>query len=103
MKTNKNIQHNIDATFDALDSVKEVDVPPFFKEKVMKRLFSQEKEEKYIWFWFTPKFQLATLVCVIVLNLVAFTELQADAYNDNVRSFGTTYGLQSDAENSIFD
>ena len=69
----------------------------------MKRIFPQEKEEKYIWFWFTPKFQLATLVCVIVLNLVAFTELQADANNDNVRSFGTTYGLQSDAENSIFD
>jgi hypothetical protein len=103
MKTNKNIQHKIDDTFDSINKIKEVETPPFFKEKMMKRMFAEEKEEQNVFSWFSPKLQFATLVCVIVLNITAYTQLQTNSYNDNVNSFATSYGLQSDSENSIFN
>ena len=103
MNTNKNILGKIEETLHSVNEISKVDVSPFFKDKTLKRLFNQEKEEQYGWSWFTPKFQLATLVCVIVLNLVAFNQIQKDSYNENLSSFATSYGLQSDAENSIFN
>ena len=103
MKINKNIQYKIDKTIDSIDAIDQVKVSPFFKDKMMKRLFNEEKEEQYVFSWFSPKLQFATLVCVIVLNLVAFNKIQKDSYNENVSSFATSYGLQSDSENSIFN
>ena len=104
MKENRNIQFEIDQTFDSINRIKKVDAPPFFKDKMMKRLFEQEEvEQKFAWSWFTPKLQLATLTCVIVLNFMAFTQLKSDTYNENVNSFATTYGLQSDSDNTLFN
>ena len=104
MKNNKNIQFKISQTLDSINNIEKVEVSPFFKDKMMKRLFTQEEEEqKIVWSWFSPKLQLATLACIIVLNFMAFTQLKSDTYSENVSSFANIYGLQSDSDNSLLN
>jgi hypothetical protein len=95
METNKDIQNKVQETFEAFDGMQGVKVSPFFKDKTMQRLFSEIEEKQIVWSWFTPKLQLATLVCIIVLNVLAFTNLSASAYQDNISEFAETYGLSS--------
>ncbi len=103
MDTNKDIQKKIDSTLDAMDAVKTVNVSPFFKDKTMQRLFAEKEEKQVVWSWFTPKLQLATLVCVIVLNVIAFTNLKKTTYNENVTQFAESYGLSTSTETSLLN
>ena len=105
METNKNIQDNIDSTFEALDAIETVSVSPFFKDKTMNVLFTEKKEQKTVWSWFTPSLQLATLVCVVVLNVIALTKLDdSSSYNENVSEFAESYGLSTgDDDTSILN
>ena len=102
METNKNIQNKIDGAFEALDAMETVNVSPFFKDKTMNVLFAEKKEKQTAWNWFTPKLQLATLVCVMVLNVIAFTKLEnASSYDENVSAFASSYGLSISYEDSL--
>lgn len=103
MKTDKNIQNEIDATFDSVNHINKVQVPPFFKDKTMQRLFSEEKVKQTTWSWFSPKLQLATLACVIVLNVFAFTKLKETIYNENISQFAESYGLSTTTETSLLN
>ncbi|MDP5158110.1 MAG: hypothetical protein NWQ07_05980 [Flaviramulus sp.] len=105
METNKNIQNKIDSTFDVIDSIECVSVSPFFKDKTMNVLFAQKKEKQSAWNWFTPKLQLTTLVCVVVLNVIAFTKLEnTSSYEENIIEFAESYGLSaSDDDTSILN
>ena len=105
MDTNKNIQSKIDSTLSVMDAIETVNVSPFFKGKTMQRLFAEKEETTTVWNWFTPKLQLATLVCVVVLNVIAFTKLDdATSYDENVSEFAESYGLSaSDDDTSILN
>ena len=105
METNNNIQNKIDSAFEALDAIERVHVSPFFKDKTMQRLFAEKEIEQKAWSWFTPKLQLATLVCVVVLNVVAFTKIEdASTYDENLSEFAESYGLStSEDDNSILN
>lgn len=105
METNNNIQKKIDSAFEALDAIETVQVSPFFKDKTMQRLFAEKEVEQTSWSWFTPKLQLATLVCVVVLNVIAFTKLESSSsYDENVSTFAESYGLStSDDDTSILN
>ena len=98
METSKNIQSKIDSTIEAVDAIEKASVSPFFKGKTMNLLFNEKEERKETWSWFTPKLQLATLVCVIVLNVLAFTKLQESNYDDSVNQFADSFGLSSSTE-----
>tara|TARA_R110002096_G_scaffold435414_1_gene660678 strand:- start:1344 stop:1661 length:318 start_codon:yes stop_codon:yes gene_type:complete len=101
MKTNKDIQDKIDGAFEALDAMETVNVSPFFKDKTMNVLFAEKKEKQTAWNWFTPKLQLATLVCVVVLNVVTFTKLEdASSYDENLSEFAESYGLSINDDNT---
>ncbi|MEC3908340.1 hypothetical protein VOI54_15020 [Tamlana sp. 2201CG12-4] len=100
MESNSNVYDRIDDTFKALERIEQVNVSPFFKDKTMQRLFSEREEQQTAWSWFTPKLQLATLVCVVILNIIAFTRLQNSTYDDNVSEFAQSYGL-SGSETSL--
>lgn len=105
MENNKDIQNKIDSTLNAMDVIEGVNVSPFFKDKTMQRLFTEE-EEITVWNWFTPKLQLATLVCVIVLNVFAFSKLNASnnsSYDDSIDQFAETYGLSTSLETSFLN
>lgn len=103
MDTNKNIQKKIDGTLDAMNTIETVHVSPFFKDKTMQRLFVEKEEKQVAWSWFTPKLQLTTLVCVVVLNVIAFTNLQNTAYDENVSEFAESYGLSTSTETSLLN
>ena len=103
METNKNIKNKIEETLSAMDAIEAVKVSPFFKDKTMQRLFAEKEEEQNIWSWFTPKLQLATLVCVIVLNVLAFTQLNSNKYDSDINEFAETYGLSIGSDASLFN
>ena len=105
METNKNIQNKIENAFNAMDAIESVNVSPFFKDKTMNVLFAEKEEKQTVWNWFTPKLQLATLACVVVLNVVAFSKLEdSTSYDENLSEFAESYGLStSDEEASILN
>lgn len=103
MKTNKNNQDKIDSTFQALDALEEVSISPFFKDKTMRRLFSQKDDTKIAWTWFSPKLQLATLACVVVLNVLALTKFKETKYDESVDLFAESYGLSTDISSSLLN
>lgn len=98
MKTNRSIEEQIDSTIDAIENV---NVSPFFKEKTMQRLFVKKEEEQIVWSWFTPKLQLATLACIVILNVMAFSQLNTTTYHDNIDQFAESYGLTTQEDTLI--
>jgi hypothetical protein len=99
MKINKKVQE----TLDSIESIKQVQVSPFFKENVMHKIRNATEDiQEATWSWFTTKLQLATLVCVVVLNIMAFNNLQETAYDDHINNFAESYGL-SNTEISILN
>lgn len=104
METNKELQNKIASTFDAFDAIQEVKVSPFFKDKTMQRLFAKKEENLSIWNWFTPQWQFATLVCVILLNVFAFSKMETAAtYDENINKFAETYGMTTSTDTSILN
>lgn len=103
METNNNIQKKIDSTFSAMDAIEDVKISPFFKDKTMHKLFVEKEETQIARNWFTPKLQLATLVCVMVLNVLAFTQINSDTYDNNISEFADNYGLVIDVNDTLFD
>ena len=96
METNSEIKIIVEKTISSVDHMNEVGVSPFFKEKVMHRIRNaSEEEDVTISSWFTPKLQLATLVAVIILNVIAFSNLEANNYDENVNEFAESYGLST--------
>ncbi|MGH1384221.1 hypothetical protein [Kordia sp.] len=104
MQTPKDIEKNIEATFNVLDTMNEVKVSPFFKDKTMQRLFSEKKETIPTGFsWFTPKLQLATLVCVLLVNVFGIYQMTKTEYDTNISNFATMYELGEDSKPSLFN
>ena len=104
MKTNVEMNKKVNDIFDSIDAMEEVKVSPFFKEKVMHQIRNASEEiQDTTWSWFTPKLQLATLVCVVVLNIMAFNNLQETTYDESVTSFADSYGLSVSTESSLFN
>jgi hypothetical protein len=106
MDINKDIQQKIDSTLQAVDGIETVNVSPFFKDKTMQRLFSEKEEVVMRSSWFTPKLQLATLACIVILNVLAFTQLDSSgtsSYDENLNEFAETYGLSSSSTTSFLN
>jgi len=96
MDTDRNIQNKINDTLNTMESIENVNVSPFFKDKTMQRLFAEKEVEQTGWAWFSPKLQLTTLVCVVVLNIIAFTKLEeSSTYDESVSALAESYGLSS--------
>ncbi|WP_204346017.1 hypothetical protein [Psychroserpens algicola] len=102
MKLNVEMNKRVKNTLNSVDFIEEAEVSPFLKEKVMHRIrnASEDIQDK-TWSWFTPKLQLATLVCVVVLNIMAFNNLQETTYDETVNTFAESYGLSTSSESSI--
>ena len=101
MKANKNVQDKIDNTFKVLDTIKPVNVSPFFKEKTMQRLFSEKEAVSTLWSWFTPQLQFATLACVVIVNLYAIQQVKSTNQEEAISSFASDYGLEPESESEL--
>lgn len=105
MKANTEINKKVKATLDSAESIAKVEVSPFFKERLMHQIRNTSEEvQEVAWFsWFTPKFQLATLVCIVAINIVAFQSLKETNYTENVNDFAETYGLSTSSETTLIN
>lgn len=104
MKTNEHIQDKITKTLNVTNEIQQVKVSPFFKDKVMQQLFAEKEEKQSVFSWFTPQLQLATLVCLVILNVFAITQLNADDSNvTDIEEFAQTYNLSMTDEVSLFN
>ena len=104
INSKNSIEEQIDHILEIGNTIDGVKASPFFKEKMMNKLFSEsQEEERLVFAWFTPRLQLASLVCVVVLNIFAFTNLDSTSYNDKISGFAESYGLSSTEETSIFN
>jgi hypothetical protein len=98
MKNKDHINQQVAATFKALETIEEVKVNHFFKQKVLQQLNNQKEEKTSIIEWFTPSLQLATLALVVLLNTSAvFYAFSFQEQNsvDSLDTFAQEYLLQS--------
>ncbi|REG87321.1 hypothetical protein [Winogradskyella sediminis] len=104
MKTNVEMNKKVKDTLDAAASIQEVKVSPFFKENVMHQIRNASEDVQDVTgTWFTPKLQLATLVCVVVLNILAFNNLKETSYEEGLSNFAESYGLVTSTESTILN
>ena len=103
MENNDNIEKKIEAVLDSANSINDVKVSPFFKDQTLDRLFSEQSERQTSWFWFTPKLQLATLLCFLALNIYTFTQVNGVSYDDHITDFAETHGLSVPEDHSLFN
>ena len=104
MKNKPNIDQLVEDTLASVPSIGTVKTPPFFKEKVLKRMTQQDVEKaegvRYL-DWFTPRYQAAALVCFVILNAFALLSYNDDSgYGENVENFAEVYGLSETTTDS---
>ncbi|WP_299436807.1 hypothetical protein [uncultured Aquimarina sp.] len=92
MKTKNHIQNQVEQTIEITETISKVQPSPFLREKMMNRLFN-EKEEISIFSWFTPKYQLITLTCIVLLNVYVIAQYNKSNYDENVSNFAQNYEL----------
>lgn len=97
------INKKVNATLSVVDTIQEVKVSPFLKDKVLNNLTAKVEETQKVWSWYTPKYQIATLIVVILLNVYAYKVLTSDEYNTTVEEFVDTYDFGDEMYTSIFN
>ena len=103
MEPYKSNQNSIDDVLKSVDEINDVKVSPFFKDKVMQRLYAEKETQPSIWSWFTPQLQFATLIGVIALNVIALTQLDSTTNSSDLDTFSQTFELSITDESSIFN
>ena len=104
MGDEKNIDRLVEETLSSISKIEAVQSPPFFKDKVLNRMAQQKPEsdtKMNLLNWFTPRYQLATLICLVLINTIALFYSTSDSYVDNVANFAEVYGL-SDTDTESF-
>ncbi len=90
---NKNISEQVDSTFEVLKFIEKTTVSPFFKQKVLDKLFLKEKD--VVKLWFTPKLQLAAIALVLFINAVSLVYVFNEYNTNTIDNFAKEYSLSS--------
>ncbi|NAS11660.1 hypothetical protein [Poritiphilus flavus] len=105
MKDKEKIQSRVDQTLDVSSQMKEVRISPFFKEKVLRRLNEKAEPETQtlVLAWFRPEYQLAALICIIIVNAYLLLKYSENNYSENLESFAWTYGIEVGEDENYYD
>jgi hypothetical protein len=82
MKTIKDNNTGNNNTLDILDAIQEVQVSPFFKNKVLNRREQQKEVKESSFSWFSPQLQFASLalvICIIVKKIFFSISISHDS------------------------
>lgn len=101
MKTSKYIRDKVDDVLNSVDAINDVKVSPYFKDKAIQVLFSEKESRPSSWSWMMPKLQLAALLCFIVLNIFALTQINKPSYDEYISEFADLYDLNVSEDNSL--
>lgn len=100
----ENVEKRVEETLEAASRIAPVKAPPFFKEGVLNRMRAGNREaERPLIPWFTPKYQVAALICIVVVNAFALLWYTFDDYDQNVVNFAQAYGLSTSDNESFFN
>jgi len=98
MKKKEYLDRQVDTTFKVLEAIEKVPVNHFFKHKVLQKIQAEQHLKQPIITWFTPQFQLVTLVVILVLNasviFYSFSNVKEISVT-NIMAFAQEYSLQS--------
>ena len=98
MKKKEYLDRQVDTTFKVLEAIEKVPVNHFFKHKVLQKIQAEQHLKQPIITWFTPQFQLVTLVVILVLNasviFYSFSNIKETSVT-NIMAFAQEYSLQS--------
>ena len=101
MKTRNNLNNTQESILDTLDLIKETPVNSFFKQRVLKQLLQEKDLKESSFVWVNPKFQLATFVVLLCLNIgaisltISSTETSAKEKLSEFDSFVEEYNLET--------
>ena len=105
MDEKKTTPQLIEDLLDSADQVDRVEVPPFFKHKVLQRLEQETHPDEappIPYGWFTPKIQMATLGLFVLMNVGGLWIYSKANEADELQSFAENFGL-STSEDSILN
>jgi hypothetical protein len=92
---NKNISEQVDNIFEVLNSIEKTSVSPFFKQKVLHKMFLKEEEKTVMKLWFTPKLQLAAIALVLLVNAISLFYVFNENNSTTIDNFAKEYSLSS--------
>ena len=101
MKTRNNLNNVQESILDTLDLIKETPVNSFFKQRVLNQLLQEKDLTESSFVWVNPKFQLATFVVLVCLNIgaisltISSTETSAKEKLSEFDSFVEEYNLET--------
>ncbi|MBV7268618.1 hypothetical protein [Winogradskyella luteola] len=103
MMSNPEIDKKVKATLDAIETIEDVRVSSFLKDRILASTNNTDTVEMdNLWSWFTPSLQFIILVVFMVLNIYTCINLDAEDYNASVDEFIEAYNLVEDNGSTIF-
>lgn len=101
MMSNSEIDKKVKATIESINSIEEVRVSPFLKDRILNQLQAKVSQSSPLFSWFTPQLQLSTLALFLILNVLAYLNVNSEDYNSSIDEFTETYGLVEEAETTF--
>lgn len=103
MKEKRPVEAHIEKIIDMGFDISKPEAPPFFKDKVLNKLFDSEEAPQAVFSWFSPKYQIALLACVLILNSYALLQSSTNNtdYESGLSSFAEAYNITSKEDASI--
>jgi len=92
---NEIISEQIKDTFEVLNSIEKTTVSPFFKQRVLNKIFLKEKEISVVKLWFTPKLQLTAIALVLLVNAASLFYVFNENNSSTMDNFAKEYSLSS--------
>ncbi|NER14153.1 hypothetical protein GWK08_11925 [Leptobacterium flavescens] len=97
------IQEKIDKTIYMASEISEPKVSPFFKDKVINKLYAEREEPQPVPIWFAPKYQLVVLIALLILNSYVLYQYSESNREQNIDSFARNYDLSSGDSEFTFE
>jgi hypothetical protein len=96
MEKQSPIQTKANLAIKSLESIEDVSVSPFFKEKTLNKLFRSSEAIKISFMerYFTPQLQFVGLLIIVLLNGYAFYNYNSQQYDTGINKFSETFDLK---------
>ncbi|WP_420398837.1 hypothetical protein [Flagellimonas sp.] len=105
MDAKKTTQQEIDKILESADGIEAVNSPPFFKDKVLRKLVDLEevKPQLDVLAWFVPKYQIAVLLLFAALNFAVLYLYNSANKQDELQTFAESYNLSGSVNTSFLN
>lgn len=105
MNGKKNTQKSVEETLEMTSTIEKVHTPAYFKERTLNRLtaLGEVEEPTYPLGWLLPKYQIAALLVLGLLNFGALYLYNEKQQEQKLDSFAQNYGLYEDETDTILN